>query len=296
MIAPELEGPAIEVDLPHQSHLTLPNKPLVVIEARKAWAPLKLSDLWAYRELFYFLIWRDVKVRYKQTAIGVIWVVLQPLLMTVIFTVFLGKLARVPSGGIPYPLLVFTGLLPWTFFSSAIAGSGTSLVTNAQLITKVYFPRMIVPGAAIGGRLLDFAVGLIILIVMMFYYGVRPTENLLMLPLLIALITLFSWGFGMWMSALNVKYRDMGIILPVLTQLWMFVSPVAYPVSLVPEQWRWLYFLNPLAGVIEGFRAAVLGVEFNLAALAYAAVIAIVLFFYSAYAFRRMEKTFADII
>jgi ABC-type polysaccharide/polyol phosphate export systems, permease component len=296
MIAPKLEGLPIELDLPHQSGLTLPSKPVVVIEPRNSWAAINLRDLWTYRELFYFLIWRDVKVRYKQTVIGIIWVVLQPLLMTLIFTIFMTRLARVPSGGLPYALLVFAGLLPWTFFSTAVAGSGASLVTNAQLITKVYFPRMIIPGAAIGGRLLDFAVGLIMLLVMMIYYGVRPTGGLLLLPPLIVLITLFSWGFGMWMSAVNVKYRDTGIILPVLIQLWMFVSPVAYPVSLIPEQWRWLYFLNPLAGIIEGFRAAVLGLQINWPALAYAALFAVVLFFYSAYAFRRMEKTFADII
>lgn len=274
----------------------LPEKPLVVIEPRKAWGSINLSDLWAYRDLFYFLIWRDLKVRYKQTVLGVVWVVIQPLVATLIFTIFLGVLARVPTDGAPYALLVYTGLLPWSFFSAALAGSSNSLVGNTHLITKVYFPRMIIPGAAIGARLLDFGIALIILAPLMFYYGVVPTKNLLALPLLIALITMFSWGVGMWSSALNVKYRDVGVILPVFTQLWMFVSPVAYPASLVPEKWRWLYYLNPMAGIVEGFRTAILGGSFKLVPLAYATVATVMIFVYSAYAFRRMERSFADII
>jgi homopolymeric O-antigen transport system permease protein len=294
--AASLKGLPIETELAHQSYTSLPEKPLVVLEPGNSWTAINLRDLWIYRELFYFLIWRDVKVRYKQTVLGVVWVVIQPLLTTLVFTIFLGVLVRVPSNNIPYPLLVYSGLLPWAFFSSAITGSGNSLVANAHLITKVYFPRMIVPGAAIGGRLLDFGIALIILAALMIYYGVQATGNLLMLPLLIALITMFTWGFGMWVSALNVRYRDIGVILPVFIQLWMFVSPVAYPVNLVPAKWRWLYFLNPLAGIIEGFRAAILGLEFNWGPLAYATVITFVLFIYSAYAFRQMEKSFADII
>jgi lipopolysaccharide transport system permease protein len=290
-----LEGPPIETES-RQSPYTLPNKPLVVIEPRKAWAPLNLRDLWTYRELFYFLIWRDVKVRYKQTILGVLWVVIQPLMATLIFTIFLGVLARIPSGDVPYPLLVFTGLLPWTFFSAAVTGSGNSLVSNAHLITKVYFPRMIIPGAAIGGRLLDFAVSLTILAALMVYYGVAPTKNILLLPVMVALITIFSWGFGMWASAANVKYRDIGVVLPVFIQLWMFVSPVAYPVSLIPPDWRWLYFLNPIAGIVEGFRSSILGTPFNWGPLIYAAIVAVILFFHSAYAFKKMERSFADII
>jgi len=257
---------------------------------------MNLRDLWVYRELFYFLIWRDLKVRYKQTVLGVVWVIIQPLAATLIFTIFLGMLARVPSNGTPYALLVYTGLLPWTFFSTALAGSSNSLVGNTHLITKVYFPRMIIPGAAIGGRLLDFGIALVMLIPLMIYFGVAPTGNLLGLPLLVLLITLLSWGVGMWTSALNVKYRDVSVILPVLIQLWMFVSPVAYPVSLVPEKWRWLYFLNPLAGIVEGFRAAILGGPFRWGPLAYSTGATLMIFVYSAYAFRRMERSFADII
>lgn len=293
--AASLKGLPIETVF-NQSQTSLPDKPLVVMVPGDSWAALNLRELWLYREVFYFLIWRDVKVRYKQTVLGVLWVVTQPLLTTLIFTVFFGMLVRVPSGNVPYPLLVFTSLLPWTFFSSAIAASGNSLVANAHVITKVYFPRVIIPGAAIGGRLLDFGIALIILAGLMPYYHVYPTWNLLMLPVLILLITIFSWGFGMLMSALNVKYRDVAIILPVMIQLWMFVSPVAYPVSLVPANWTWLYFLNPLAGIIEGFRSAILGSEFRWGPLAYASVITLLLFIYSTYVFRRMEKSFADII
>jgi len=296
VFAPVLEELPIGIESRHPFPRALPDRPLVVIEPRKAWAPLNLLDLWTYRELFYFLIWRDVKVRYKQTLIGVLWVVIQPLMTTLIFTIFLGVLARIPSGDIPYPLLVFTGILPWTFFSAAVAGSGNSLVSNAHLITKVYFPRMIIPGAAIGGRLLDFAIALIMLAGLAIYYGIPPTKNLLMLPVIIVLLTIFCWGFGMWISAANVKYRDIGVILPVFVQLWMFVSPVAYPVTLIPQKWRWLHFLNPLAGMIEGFRSAALGLQFKWGPLIYAAAVTLILFVYAAYSFQRTERTFADII
>ena len=274
----------------------MPDKPWVVLEPGNSWAAVNLRDLWTYRELFYFLIWRDVKVRYKQTILGVVWVVLQPFLATLIFTVFLGVLARIPSNGLPYALVVYTGLLAWTFFSTAITGSSNSIVGSAHLVTKVYFPRMIIPGAAIGGRLVDFAISLLMAVPLMIYFRIPPTRNLLMLPVLILLITLFTWGLGMWISATNVKYRDVGVILPVLTQLWMFVSPVAYPVSLVPANWRWLYFLNPVAGIIEGFRAAILGTGFTWAPLAYSGVFTLILFVYAAHVFRRMERSFADII
>lgn len=274
----------------------MPDKPLVVLEPNKSWVAIDLHDLWSYRELFYFLIWRDLKVRYKQTVLGVIWVVVQPVLATLIFTLFLGVLARVPSGGTPYALMVYTGLLPWTFFSAAVAGSANSLVGNTHLITKVYFPRMIIPGAAIGARVVDFIIALILIVPLMVYYRLSPTGNMLMLPVLIVLLTMFSWSLGMWASALNVKYRDVSVILPVVIQLWMFVSPVAYPVSIVPANWRWLYFLNPLAGIVEGFRSAILGMPFSWGPLLYSAVFTLILFVYAAEVFRKMEKSFADII
>jgi len=273
----------------------LADKPLTVIEPGKPWK-MNFQDFWRYRELFYFLIWRDIKVRYKQTALGIVWVVLQPALTTIVFTVFFGVLARVPSGGKPYPLLVYTGLLPWTFFSNAVAGGANSLVTNASLITKVYFPRMLIPVGAVGARLVDFAIALLFLIPLMIYFNVTPTRNLLILPLLILLLTWFSVGIIVWLSALNVRFRDVGIVIPMLVQLWMFVTPVAYSSDLIPRKFQWLYFLNPLAGIVENFRAAILGLDFHWMALAYSTIVSLIIFVHSAYFFRRMERTFSDII
>jgi len=286
----------LKPELPHHALHPLPEEPVVIIEPSKSWVALNLRDLWAYRELFYFLIWRDLKVRYKQTVLGVAWVIMQPLLMTITFTVFLGMLARVPSDRIPYPLFVYAGLMPWTFFSNAILNSGNSIVGNAHLITKVYFPRMIVPAAAIGARLVDFGIAFIILVGLMFYYRVAVTWSILMLPALVVLISLFSLGFGLWTSAINVKYRDIGIALPVLIQLWMFVSPVVYPLSIVPAEWQWLYALNPLAGIIDGFRASLFNRGFNWWALGISVVATVGLLIYSAFTFKRMEKNFADLV
>jgi lipopolysaccharide transport system permease protein len=274
----------------------LPNEPLTTIQPGKSWGALDLREVWAAREMLYFLMWRDVKVRYKQTALGVVWVVMQPLLMTLIFTVFLGGLARVPTGGIPYPLLVYTGLLPWTFFSSAVAGCGQSLVANAHLITKVYFPRVLIPASAVGGRLIDFAVSFVVLAGLMLYYRVAPTPQLLALPLLVVLMLLLSLGLGMLVAALNVKYRDVGVVVPVLLQLWMFVSPVLYPSGLIPAKWHALLALNPMVGVVEGFRVALLGGHFDTFALAVSTAIAAALFLFAAYFFQRVERNFADVI
>jgi len=274
----------------------LPEKPVVIIEPSRTGAGLGLRDLWAYRELLFFLAWRDLKVRYKQTVLGVLWVLLQPLLMTIIFTVFIGILVRIPTGGHPYALLVYIGLLPWTFFSSAVLQSGTSIVSNAHLITKVYFPRLIIPAASVTARLVDFAISFVILAGLMIYYRAGLTAQIAMLPVLILLVALLALGFGMLVSALNVKYRDIGVMLPVVLQLWMFVSPVLYPSSLVPGRWRWAYDLNPLAGIIEGFRAAILGGGFNWPAVALSAVVTAALLTSSALLFRRVERGFADII
>lgn len=274
----------------------LPDEPLVVIKPGKSWVALNLHDLWVYRELLYFLIWRELKVRYKQTVLGVLWVILQPLLITLIFTVFLGILARVPSDRVPYPLFAYAGIVAWTFVSNSILNCGTSLVGNANLITKVYFPRMIVPAATIGGRLVDFGIGLILLVALMLYYRVLPTRAILMLPVLLLLMTLFSLGVGLWMAALNVKYRDIGLILPVLIQLWMFASPVVYPVTMIPAGWRSVYALNPLVGIIQGFRASLLGLGFDWWALGVATVFGVVLLVSAAFAFTRMQRDFADLI
>ena len=274
----------------------LPDVPLVTIEANKAWNASELRDLWAYRELLYFLMWRDVKVRYKQTELGIAWAIIQPLLTMLIFTLFFGRLAGVPSDNVPYPIFAYAGLLPWTFFANAIGNSGNSLVGSANLITKVYFPRMIIPGAAVAAGLVDFAIGFVILVVLMFYYGIAIGWGLLMFLPLVLLTTLLATGMGMWLSGLNVKYRDVRFALPFLIQLWMFVSPVIYPASFLPSQFRWLLWFNPMTGIIEGYRSSLFGLPFNWIALGSSAAITLLLLVYAAYSFRRMEKSFADIV
>ena len=274
----------------------MPDQPIVVIEPRKAWVALDLRGLLAYRELLYFLTWRDVKVRYKQTVLGAAWAILQPLLTMLIFTLFFGKLAGIPSDGIPYPIFAYAGLLPWTFFSNAVTNSGNSLVGSANLITKVYFPRMIIPGAAVMAGLVDFAIASVLMAALMVIYQVKLTWFALMLVPLTALTALLALGVGMWMSALNVKFRDVRYALPFLIQLWMFVSPIIYPVNMLPEKWRWVMALNPLTGIITGFRAALFGHPFDWKALFLSSVITVVMLTYSAFSFRRMEKSFADIV
>ncbi|HEX8136010.1 MAG TPA: ABC transporter permease [Pyrinomonadaceae bacterium] len=288
--------PALKSSPQHSLTFSLPDKPLIVIEPNRTWSSHDLIDLWAYRELLYFLIWRDVKVRYKQAVLGVFWVVLQPLMTTLIFTIFLGYLARIPTSGIPYPLLVYAGILPWTFFSAAVITSGNSLVGNAHLITKVYFPRLIVPMAAVGARLVDFAIAFLILIGMMIYYHVPVGWNIVMLPGLIVLNTLLALGASFLLSAINVKYRDIGAALPVVIQFWVYVSPVLYPTSLVPPKWQSLYMLNPLVGIIEGFRSSILNLSFNWMALGISIAFTAAVLICSAYVFRRVEKSFADVI
>jgi lipopolysaccharide transport system permease protein len=274
----------------------LPDQPLISIRPSRTWVALNLRDLWAYRELLFFLTWRDVQVRYKQTVLGVAWAIIQPLATMLIFTLFFGKLAGMPSEDIAYPLFAYAGLLPWTFFSNAVTSSGNSLVGSANLITKVYFPRMIIPGAAVGAGLVDFAIAFALLAGLMAYYHVAVTWSILMLPVLVALTTLLALGVGMWMSALNVKYRDIRYALPFLIQLWMFASPIIYPASLVPAKWRWVLALNPLTGIIEGFRAALFGRPFDWESLALSAALTLATLIYAAYDFRRMEKTFADVV
>ena len=273
-----------------------PAQPLVTIEPRRSFSWTDLRDVWVYRELLYFLVWRDLKVRYKQTTVGVAWVVLQPILTTLIFSVFLGMLARVPSDGMPYAIFVFAGLLPWTFLSGALNSSGNSLVGSAHLITKVYFPRILIPIAAVGARLVDFLISFVVLAGMMAFYRITPTLNLLMLLPLIALVTLLTLAVGLLASASNVRYRDVGVLLPVLVQLWMFASPVVYPLTLVPPRYRILFSLNPLVGIITGFRSAVLGLNFEWVPIAVSTAITIVLLVLAVILFRRTERYFADII
>lgn len=271
-------------------------QPLVTIEPRRSFSWTDLRDVWIYRELLYFLVWRDLKVRYKQTTVGVAWVVLQPILTTLVFSVFLGVLARVPSDGVPYAIFVFAGLLPWTFLSGALNSSGNSLVGSAHLITKVYFPRILIPIAAVGARLVDFLISFVVLAGMMAFYQITPTVNLLMLLPLIILVTLLTLAVGLLASASNVRYRDVGVLLPVLVQLWMFASPVVYPLTLVPQRYRTLFSLNPLVGIITGFRSAVLGLKFEWTPIAVSTAITIVLFVLAVILFRRAERYFADII
>jgi lipopolysaccharide transport system permease protein len=281
---------------PQQQSSSLPEVPVITIKPSKSWVAIDLHDLWAYRELLYLLTWRELKARYKQTVMGVAWVIMQPLMTTIIFTIFFSKLARIESDGIPYPIFAYAGLLPWSFFASSVTNSSSSLVANAPLITKVYFPRLILPAATIGARLVDFAVAFVLLIGMMIYYNVALTLNILMLFPLIALVTLLALGAGMWTAALNVRYRDVGVALPVALQLWMFASPILYPLSLVPEKYRAVYMLNPMVGITEGFRSALFGLAFNRRALVFSVVVMLVVLVYSAYVFRRMEKGFADLV
>lgn len=277
-------------------NVRLPAEPLVVIQPTKRWSLLSFKDIWAYRELLFFLTWRDVKVRYKQTALGAAWAILQPLFMMIIFTIFFGRLAAVNSAGVPYPVFALAGLVPWTFFSNSITASGNSLVGSANLITKVYFPRLIVPAAAMLAGLVDFVLAFVLLCVLMLYYQIIPTIQILFLPVLVLLTALFSLGVGTWFSALNVKYRDVRFALPFLIQLWLFVSSVILPSSAIPQKWRWLLTLNPMSGIIEGYRAALFGLPFDWPALGIASGLTILTLLYAIYAFGRVERSFADII
>jgi lipopolysaccharide transport system permease protein len=297
ILGPVVEPAPVDKSQPHElNRHEQPGAPLVRIRPSRKWVKLNLRDLWAYRELLYFLTWRDVKVRYKQTAFGAAWAIMQPLFAMLIFALFFGKLAGIPSDGIPYPIFAFGGLLPWIFFANAVTASGNSLVGSSNLITKVYFPRMIIPGAAVVAGLVDFAIAFVMLALLMAYYSVSLTWQLLLLPLLVALTALLAIGVGMWTSALNVKYRDVRHALPFLVQLWFFATPIVYPTSIVPAKWRWLMAVNPMSGIIDGYRAALLGRELDIRALVISAFIIIVVLIYAAYTFRRMEKTFADIV
>jgi lipopolysaccharide transport system permease protein len=277
-------------------HEDLPDTPLVTIEPSKSWSALDLRELWDYRELLYFLIWRDVKVRYKQTVLGAAWAILQPLFMMALFSLLFGRVAGIDTGDVPYPLFAFVGLVPWTFFANAVTTSSNSLVSSTHLISKVYFPRLLVPAGAVAACLFDFALSFLALLGMLAFYRVRPTANLLLLPPLVALMAGFALGVGMWLSSLNVKYRDVRFVLPFLIQLWLFASSVILPSSAVPGSLRWLLYLNPMSGVVEGFRSSLLGLPFDWRAIGFAAAATVLVLVYAAYSFRRTERSFADII
>jgi lipopolysaccharide transport system permease protein len=271
--------------------------PTVVIQPRRSILDLDLQAVWHYRELLYFLTWRDIKVRYKQTVIGAAWALMQPLMTMIIFTVIFGKFAMIPSDGFPYPVFAYTALLPWQFFSQAVSRSGTSLVQSANLISKVYFPRLIIPLAAALGPLIDFAMAFIVLLGMMAWFDIAPTWGVFALPLFMLLALLTALAVCLFLSALNVKYRDVGHTIPFLVQFWMYASPVAYPVSLIPDKWRLIYSLNPMVGVIEGFRWALLGkTSPDFAVILISTLVVIILLFGGMVYFRQMERTFADVI
>jgi lipopolysaccharide transport system permease protein len=280
-----------------------PELAITVIEPERGWTGLQLRELWAYRELLFFLVWRDVKVRYKQTFLGAAWAILQPLAAMVVFTIFFGRLARVGSDGLPYPLFSYAGLLPWTFFAQGLSQSSDSLVGSQNLIKKVYFPRLVIPTSSVLGGLVDFALAFVVLIGMMVWYRVVPSAAVAALPLLLLLAFATALGVGMWLSALNVQYRDVRYVVPFFIQLWLFVTPVIYPMSQVTAKLAelglpaWLYGLNPMAGVVEGFRWALLGTgRAPGSVLAASSAVAVALVVSGAYYFRRMEKTFADVV
>ena len=268
----------------------------IVIDARDAALGLHLRELWNYRELLLFLTWRDIQLRYKQTALGATWVIIQPLFTMLLFTLFFGKLAHMPSDNVPYPLFAYAGLVPWTFFSNALTNSGQSLVGNSSLISKVYFPRIYIPAGAVGAGLLDFAIASVLLLPMLIYYDVTITWRVFLLPAFALLATILALGVGMWLAALNVRYRDVRYAIPFLVQLWLFASPVIYPASIVPPKWKWLLAVNPVTGVIEGFRASILGKEFDVSTILSSVIVTSLILVFSFFAFRRVEDSFADVV
>jgi len=281
---------------PAPPDLVAPEQVRIVIKPQKGWRFLNWRDIWRYRELLYFLTWRDVKVRYKQTVLGILWAFIQPFLKMVVFSVIFGSLAKMDSEGFPYPIFLYAGLLPWQFFSSSLSRSGQSVVGSANLITRVYFPRLIIPLASVGAVLVDFAISFAILVGLMLYFGVVPTlATLMVVPL--ALLTVFTaLGVGTFLSALNVAYRDFRYVIPFMVQIWMFLTPVIYPVTIVPEKWRWLLFLNPMCGIVDAYRSAILGKPFDWANIGISFATATLGFLVGVLYFRKIETQFADIV
>jgi lipopolysaccharide transport system permease protein len=267
------------------------------IQPLKGWAPVQLRELWKYRELLYFLVWRDIKVRYKQTILGGLWAIIQPFTTMVVFSLFFGKLGKMPSDNIPYPIFCYAALVPWTFFSNGLTQSSESLIGNANLIRKVYFPRLTIPIAAVLSGIVDFGLAFVVMLGMMLYYGVVPGLNLIWLPLFLLLTLICSLGVGLWLSALNLKYRDVRYVVPFLTQLWLFITPIAYPSSILPARWQLVYGLNPMAGVVKGFRWALLGTTPAPGPIIIVSSLASVLLLIGGvFYFRNMERTFADLV
>lgn len=278
--------PAIPSDIPQTR-----------IEPSKGWVSLKLGELWAYRELLYFFIWRDIKVRYKQTVLGASWAIIQPLFTMVIFSLFFGRLAKVPSDGLPYPIFSYAALVPWTYFAGALTQASNSLVGNANMLKKIYFPRLTMPVAAVLAGLVDFVLAFLVLLGMMFFYGFVPTLNILWLPLFLMLTLITALGASLWLAAMNVQFRDVRYTVPFLIQAWLFASPIAYPSSLLSEPWRTIYGINPMVSVVEGFRWALLGTDTAPGPMIIiSSLVAVGLLVSGAFYFRRMEKIFADVV
>lgn len=268
--------------------------PVTIIKPSKGWMPINLRELWEFRDLLYFFTWRDIKLRYKQTVLGFAWAIIQPFFAMVIFTLFFGNLAKMPSDGVPYPIFAYAALLPWTMFSESIIRSTNTMVVNSNIIKKVYFPRMALPISSVLSPVLDFTIAFVILILMMIYYGMIPTLNVIWLPIFLLLALATSLGVGLWTSALNAKYRDIQYVVPFMIQIWMFASPVVYASSMIPAQYQFLYGLNPMAGVIEGFRWSLLGTNAPGMVILASVIVSVVILVSGAFYFRRMEKTFAD--
>jgi len=280
----------------HPNETLLPDKPLVINDANAASAAFNLRDLWAHRELLYFLTWRDIKVKYKQTAMGAVWAIIQPLFMVIVFAVFFGIFMGIPTDGMPFIIFFYCGMVAWVFFSNSIFMCSGSLINNTNLITKIYFPRTIVPAAAIGAGLPDLLIAVSILVGMMFYYRISLTWYILMLPLMLLLTVWLALAFGVWLAALTVRYRDIRHALSFVLQMWMFLTPIMYPLSVVPEKWRWAMYLNPMTGIVEGIRSSITGRGFNWLALEFSLAIAALALAASVFAFRRLDKSFADLL
>ena len=283
--------------MPTAAEATAPRGRHIRLEPSTGWVALRLRELWEYHELLYFLIWRDVKVRYKQTALGAAWAIIQPFFTMIVFTLFFGRLAKIPSDGLPYPIFAYAALVPWTFFANGLTQSADSLAGSANLLRKVYFPRLAIPLATVLSGVIDFAIAFGVLVVLMLWYGVYPTANIVWLPLLLLLALTTALGVGLWLSALNVQFRDVRYVVPFIVQFWMLATPIAYPSSMIGEPWRTWYGLNPMSGVVEGFRWALLGTTASPGGMIWvSAGVSLTLLVGGAYYFRRMEKSFADLV
>jgi lipopolysaccharide transport system permease protein len=284
--------------LPHLFNTVTPigSTQYIRIQPSKGWVALRLNELWEYRELLYFLTWRDIKVRYKQTILGASWAIIQPFFTMLVFSLFFGRLAKVPSDNIPYPIFSYTALVPWMFFSNGLSHASNSLVDHANLVKKIYFPRMAMPIATVIAGVIDFLLAFFMLLLLMFYFGIKPTINIVYLPFFLSLAFITSLGVSLWLSAMNVQFRDVRYAIPFLTQFWMFATPIAYPSSLLSEPWRTFYAINPMVGVVEGFRWALLGANTAPGKMIFVSFfVAVIILIGGACYFRRLEKSFADV-